>query len=367
MEKKIKILFAIPRFSVGGAEKFLIHHLANIDRDVYDVRLIIIFAEQQGSSCAGEVHIDRCFRARSTWDIVAFFKMLAYVRTERFDVVVTHLFTANLLIRFAAIVSRVPVVISYEHNIYPNKRHWQIVADQVLARWTDRIVVDSPAAKTFTAEQEKISLEKFETIIIPPLLDTKGRRNREEVLRALAIPPDSIIIVTVSRLVIDKGHTYLIDAAGEILKKHGDVYFLIGGWGPLRADLEAQVRRLSLDEHVRILGRVDGQEYTSLADIYVDPAISTDLPLGIMEAMLLGKATVATSVGEIPQFVQDGKTGLVVPPADSMALAMAVETMLSDEALRKRFGLAAKQKVSGYSMEEYMRTFDALIAKCLST
>src|SRR3989338_3869015 len=170
MERKIRILFAVPRFSVGGAEKFLVHHLASIDSEKYDVTLITIFDEQAGSSCAEEARIDRCFHARSTWDVPAFFKMLAFVQRGHFDVVVTHLFTANLLVRIAAILARVPVIISYEHNIYPNKRYWQIIADKILSWFTDRIIVDSDAAKKFTADQESIPLRKFLTIIIPPLL-----------------------------------------------------------------------------------------------------------------------------------------------------------------------------------------------------
>ena len=361
MERKINVLFSIPRFSVGGAEKFLVHHLASIDREKYDVTLITIFDEQQGSSCAEHVKIDECFYARSTWDIRALFKIFAYLRRGHFNVVVTHLFTANLLVRFAAILARVPVILSYEHNIYPNKRRWQIIVDKILSLWTDRIIVDSDAAKTFTAKQEYIPLKKFLTIIIPPLLDSRPRRSREEILSSLGIAPDNLIVVTVSRLVIDKGHKYLVEAVPHVLKKHRNAHFLIGGWGPLKENLEEQVQRLGLSGYVMILGRVDGQEFTSIADLYVDPSISTDLPVGIMEAMAKGKAIVATTVGEIPNFVQNEKTGLVVPPADPHALASAIESMLSDESLRIRCGLAAKQKVEEYSMENYMRTFDDMI------
>ncbi len=357
----MKILFSVPRFSVGGAEKFLIHHLSSIDREKYEVTLVTIFDEQKDSSCADQVHIDHCFRARSTWDFRAFLKMISYVKEGRFDAVVTHLFTANLLIRIAAIVARVPVIISYEHNIYPNKRYWQIVVDKILSWFTDRIIVDSDAAKTFTARQEYIPLRKFLTIIIPPLLDDRPRRSRDQVLSELGIPNDALIVVTVSRLVVDKGHKYLVAATPEVLKKYPNVYFLVGGWGPLKEELEAQVRRLNVGEHVRILGRVDGQEFTSIADLYVDPSISTDLPIGIMEAMTKGKAIVATMVGEIPNFVQDGKTGLIVPPANPLMLAAAIDRMLGDASLRKQYGAAARVKVDEYSLDNYMRTFDELI------
>jgi len=361
MERKIKVLFSVPRFSVGGAEKFLVHHLAHIDRNAYEVTMVTIFDEQQGASCADQARIDRCFHARSIGDISAFFKMLAFVRRGHFDVVVTHLFTANLLVRIAAILARVPVIISYEHNIYPNKRWWQIFVDKILSLWTDRIIVDSDAARRFTAQQEFIPLDKFLTIVIPPLLDKRQRRTREQVLSELRIQPDSLIVVTVSRLVVDKGHKYLVEAAPQVLEKHPNAYFLIGGWGPLKEELEAQVKRLGISEHVRILGRVDGQEFMSLADLYVDPSISTDLPIGIMEAMTMSKAIVATIVGEIPNFVQNEKTGLVVPPGDMHALVAAIDRVLGDESLRKQYGEAGKRKVGEYSMENYTRTFDELI------
>jgi glycosyltransferase involved in cell wall biosynthesis len=356
-----KILFAVPRFSVGGAEKFLAHHLSVIDRTRYDVRLVTIFDEKK-DSCADLVHIDECFHARSTWDIRAFVRLAAYVRRYRPDVVVTHLFTANLLVRFAAILLRVPVIVAYEHNIYPNKRRWQILVDRIFSWWTDRIVVDSDAAKIFTANQESIPLEKFTTIIIPPLLDTKKRRSREELRSDLKIPDGSTVITTVSRLVIDKGHTYLIDAAARVLKTHPDVYFVIGGWGPLQEPLTQQVHNLGISEHCRLLGKVDGQEFLALSDVYVDPSISTDLPIGIMEAMREGKAIVATDIGEIPKFVVHEETGLIVPPANPLALAGAIERMLDSSDVRARYGRAAKEKVEEYSLENYVKTFDSLIA-----
>ncbi|MDP3645603.1 MAG: glycosyltransferase [bacterium] len=360
---KIKILFAIHRFSVGGAEKFLIHHLREIDRKKYDVTVVTIFDEKkkEETSCADQTHIDHCFYARSTWDIRAFLQIFSFVRRENYDVVVTHLFIANLLTRLAAILAGTHTIISYEHNIYPNKRYWQIIADKILSLFTDTIIVDSDAAKTFTAKQEWIPLSKFLTIIIPPLLDNKERRTREQVLSDLGIPNDSLVVVTVSRLVIDKGHTYLVAAAPAVIAQHTNAYFLVGGWGPLKDDLEAQVQKLGVGAHVKLLGKVDGQEFLTLADVYVDPSISTDLPIGIMEAMREGKAIVATTVGEIPTFIQNEKTGLVVPPANPHALAEAISRMLEDGEMRKRYGAAAKEKCAEYSLENYMRTFDALI------
>ena len=355
-----KILFVIPRFSVGGAEKLLVHFLQAIDREMYEPTLITIFAEQK-DSCADQVHIDRCFHFRSTWDIPAFFRLYAFIRRGKFDVVVTHLFVANLLARIAAIIAGVSVLVSYEHNIYPNKKRWQILVDRMLAKRTSKIIVDSDAAKIFTATQESIPIEKFVTIYIPPLLDERPRRKPEVLRKELGISADAPIVLCVSRLVADKGHRYLIEAASSILVKHPRAYVLIGGWGPLKESLEAQARELSLNDHVRLLGRVDGQEFLALADVYVDPSVSTDLPIGIMEAMRERKAIVATSVGDIPTFIKNGETGQLVPPADPKALAEAIVDLLDDSSLRARLGEAAADMVKGFSLPEYMKKFDALL------
>ncbi|MBI4093737.1 glycosyltransferase family 4 protein [Candidatus Kaiserbacteria bacterium] len=363
--KKARILFVVPRFSVGGAEKLLVHFLTALDREKYEPVLVTIFDEQK-DSLANQVHIDRCFYFRSTWDIGAFFRLYTFVRKGKFNVVVTHLFSANLLARAAAILARTPAIVSYEHNIYPNKRRWQIFMDSLLGKWTDRIIVDSEAARVFTAKQERIPLEKFAVVYIPPLFDTRPRRSAEVLRRDLGIPEGAPVVLSVSRLVEDKGHRYLIDAAPKILEKHENTHILIGGWGPLQGDLEKQARSLSLDTRVRLLGRVDGQEMLQLADVYVDPSISTDLPIGIMEAMKAGKPIVATSVGDIPAFVGEGKTGRIVAPYDAKALAYAIIDLLGDEESRARLGRAASDRVADLSLDTYMKQFDAVIREILS-
>lgn len=362
---KTKILFVMPRFSVGGAEKLLVHFLRELDRNSYEPVLITIFSEQK-DSLAEQARIDRCFRFRSTWDLPAFMRFYAFMRKEKFDVVVTHLFVANLLGRAAAILSGVKIIVSYEHNIYPNKKRWQILVDRMLAKRTSKIIVDSDAAKTFTAKQESIPLAKFATIYIPPLLDDCPRRTPEVIRKELDIEHYAPIVLCVSRLVVDKGHRYLIEAAPSILAKHPRVHILIGGWGPLEESLEAQAKELGVSEHVRLLGRVDGQEYLALADVYVDPSISTDLPIGIMEAMREGKAIVATSVGDIPTFIVDGTTGRSVPPADPTALSGAIVELLDDRKLRARLGKAAAEKVQEFSLKKYMDAFYSLIQKLIT-
>ena len=359
-----KILFAIGRLSVGGAEKLLVHQLRVLDRNKFDPYLLILFSEQK-NSFSDQIGLDnnhwKKLNFKSLFDFKEWFELFRFFKKEKFDAVVTSLFSANLMVRIAAILLRVPVIISYEHNLYPNKRRWQIWADWWLAKWTDKIIADSEAVRKFTAKQESIPIEKFSTMHIPPLLDIGGAKNSDLIRRQLGIPKEAKIILTVSRLVEEKGHRYLVEAAKKVLANFPDAYFVIVGWGPLEESLKSQVKSQKLENKVLLPGRMDIQDVLPLADIYAEPAVRTDLPVAVMEAMRSGKPIVATNIGEIPVFVRDGERGFLVNPKDSDALAKKITQLLKDDVLREKFGNAAEQFVRKYSLEEYEKRFENLV------
>ncbi len=375
-DKKLKILFAIGRLSVGGAEKLLVKQLPIVNREKFDPYLLTLFLEQK-DSFADQIKLNgnhwKKLDFRSLFDLKSWLDLYKFLKKENFDAVVTSLFSANLMVRIVAVFLRVPVIISYEHNFYPNKRRWQIWADRLLAKWTDKIIIDADAVRKFTAEQEKISIEKFLTMYIPPLLDAAEARDTDLVRRELGIPPEAKIILTVSRLVEEKGHRYLVEAAKEVLKEFPNAYFVIVGWGNQEESLKSQVSSgggsssggegVKLKDRVILPGRMDIQEVLPLADIYAEPAVMIDLPIAIMEAMRMGKPIVASAIGEIPLFVKDGKTGFLVPPSNSAALAEKIIHLLKNEDLRKRFGDSAEQAVRKYSLGEYESRFEDLVIK----
>lgn len=361
---KLKILFAIGRLSVGGAEKLLVHQLRAIDKSRFEPFLLTIFPEQKDSfekEALLEARHWKKLNFLSIFDLVSWLKLFLFLKGEKFDVVVTSLFSANLIVRFLAVILRTPVIISYEHNLYPNKHRWQIWVDWFLAKWTDKIIVDSEAVRKFTAEQEKIPIENFLTMYIPPLLEMSGAKSPDLVRRELGIPSGAKIILTVSRLVPEKGHRYLVEAAKKVLSEISNVYFVIVGWGPLEESLKLQVENLKLKDRVFLPGKMDIRDVLPLADIYVEPAVMTDLPIAIMEAMWLGKPIVSTNIGEIPIFVRDEESGFLADPKDFDALAKKIIQLLRNEKLQKKFGEAARRIVQRYSLEEYEKNFEELI------
>src|SRR3989344_2722486 len=119
-DKKLKILFAIGRLSVGGAEKLLVKQLPVVDVGKFDPYLLTLFSEQK-DSFASEIILSpdhwKKLDFRSLFDLISWFRLFNFLRKEKFDVVVTSLFSANLIVRIAAILAGIPAIISYEHNL----------------------------------------------------------------------------------------------------------------------------------------------------------------------------------------------------------------------------------------------------------
>ena len=377
---KIKILFAVGRLTVGGGEKLLVYQLKHLNREKFEPYLLTLFPEKEESfaSLVGSYPTNSRVRPyywkqlnlRRLFDIFSWFKLCRFLKKEKFDVVVTSLFSANLIVRLALLFSGRPkVLISYEHNIYRDKHLWQIWADWFLACFTDKIIVDAESVKKFTSEQEGISSDKFLVMYIPPLASV-----------VKVGPPaggptlTDKIVLTVSRLVEEKGHIYLIRAAEKVIKIFPNVKFLIVGWGPLKEELEKEIQSVKtrspagdrvLSAPIILVGRRDIAEVLPLADVYVEPALSVDIGIASMEAMAHGLPIISTNVGEMPVFVKDGENGFLVPPQDSNVLAEKILALLKNDDLRKKMGEKSKERVKEFSIAGYMKKFENLILSFL--
>lgn len=166
--------------------------------------------------------------------------------------------------------------------------------------------------------------------------------------------PEPGTVFAVGRLSPAKGYQILLEAC-RLLKERGLSFRCsIAGTGQMAAELETLRVRLELRESVELLGHVDHPKLPDLyraSEIFVMPSIigpkgSRDgLPNVLLEAMATEVACIGTEVASIPEAIEHEQTGLLVPPADPVALADAIERLLQDADLRKRLGTAAREKV----------------------
>ena len=214
--------------------------------------------------------------------------------------------------------------------------------DKFLIRQANHIVAVSGAQKgrlrRLLIRERQISV--VSNAITPEIFDKTEQTNLR---KRFAFEPDTIVAVSGGRFSREKGQAYLIDAAAIALKQNPKLRFVLFGDGP---DLERE------REHLRSLGLngkviCPGFERNLVgclkdADLLVNPSLSEGLPNIVLEAMAVGTAAVATAVGGVPEIIEDGRTGLLVPAKDANALAKAIlrtadnpdmRTALAQEAL----------------------------------
>jgi colanic acid/amylovoran biosynthesis glycosyltransferase len=155
-------------------------------------------------------------------------------------------------------------------------------------------------------------------------------------------------VLCVGRLVADKGQHVLIDAVDRLRRDGVDVHVTLAGDGPDRARLEDRVRTLDLRDAVTFAGAVDQRRVRDLyatADAFCLPSFAEGLPVVLMEAMAAGLPVVTTRIMGIPELVEHGVTGELVPPGRVDALVAALHALAVDPAQRRSYGLAGRAKV----------------------
>jgi glycosyltransferase involved in cell wall biosynthesis len=194
----------------------------------------------------------------------------------------------------------------------------------------------------------------------------------------VALPPQgaprhhtgsTIVLGTAGRLVKLKGVEYLLRAMDKLRNEFPSMRLEIAGSGPEREKLKAAVARAGLERHVKFLGWVDNiTNVLSSWDIFVMPSLEEGFPIAALDAMAAGLPVVATLVGGIPELVEDGVTGWLVPARDVESLISRLRLLLHDPGLRVRMGEAGYARVQDHFSAAQMRAriarlYDELLDK----
>jgi glycogen(starch) synthase len=178
-------------------------------------------------------------------------------------------------------------------------------------------------------------------------------------------PHDRSFVLGIGRLVPQKGFDVLIRAYAEARLSEHDL--VLAGEGPERGSLEAVARTAGVADRVRFFGRADRAAAVALfrhCDLFVLPSRLEPMGIVNLEAMAAGKPVIASRVGGVPELVLDGETGMLVPPEDLPALAMAIDRLACDPGLRARLGAAGRARAEGFDWAkiavQYLTIYDAL-------
>jgi glycosyltransferase involved in cell wall biosynthesis len=333
--RHLKVIHIIGGGEFGGAEKHILNLAGAADSLRVDYTVCCLFSAPFAdiASDAGISALSIPMSHKADFKVVG--KLARVIMEGNFDLVHTHGVRANLLGRLAARQAGKRKVITTVHSLlekdYPGvvsrlanswaERSTRGLTDHFIAvsqGLRDRLVCGGIPAKEVTVIYNGISLEE-----IRPSSEPGAARKK------MGFFPETPLVGIVARLHSVKGHSHFLEAARSILEQRPEVRFLVVGAGPHRPVLEKMAGSFGITDQVVFTGFID-DVYSLMADLdlLVISSLWEGFGLTAIEAMALGVPVVATEVGGLPEVVLHGETGLLVPPANPVALARNILWML---------------------------------------
>lgn len=353
---------------------FLRQHVERISDD-YDVFVIANFSEVSFADSERVKYIHVPMRRKiSPWhDLFALFELCSVFRKYRFDVVHSVTPKAGLLSMLAARLSSVPNRLHwFTGQVWATKAgaaRWVLKsADRVIAACASHLLADSPSQKDFLVSEGVCPAQRVEVIGDGSICGVDGERFRPNaqarlsVREAHGIPNNKPVVLFLGRLNADKGLREMAEAMMLVDQAHPEVHWLVVG-----PDEEGMVDHLrsvagQLGERLHFQGFTSEPEaYMAAADIFCLPSYREGFGSSVLEAAAAGIPSVASRIYGLTDAVEDGVTGLLVPPGDAKALADSLKCLLEDAELCRSMGNAAREralsKFSRARIVEGLRSF----------
>jgi glycosyltransferase involved in cell wall biosynthesis len=356
----------------GGAEVFTTGLATTLPKDRFDVR-VCATREAEGFliEMLDDAGIPWFCLERDGRDPRPLREVYRYLRQNRIDVLHSHMFGSNVWGTILGRLARVPVVIAQEHSwSYQGQLVRRLLDRHLIGRFASRFVAVTERDRRRMIEIEGVRPEK--TVVIPAALVRRnsaragagGRDARAE----FGIPPDAPVVGTVASMRPPKALHVLVDAYVELLKTMPEARLLMVGDGRSREEVEAHARSrgLAQDRAIFTGERPDVARLIDAFDVSALSSVSEGTPLFIFESMAQGRPVVSTRVGGVPEVIEDGRSGVLVPPEDPRALAGALEALLRDPARREAIAAGGRERLREFTPERAAERFAALYQELLS-
>lgn len=350
--RKIKILFLINNLHRGGAERNFLNSANGLNKTEFDAYFATILKEnlgQGGQSLKNDSFLSElelpsekilCFNFKNTRDIRAWLKFFLFLRHEKFDIIYSTLFFANLANRLGRIfyfVRKTKSIIR-EANIADIKPRKEIFADRILSRATYKIIAVSESVADSLEKVERIKKSKI-AVILNSVVIPKTILNRNEIRQKFGIFPDDLVFLNVGMMKTEqKGHKYLIEAFGVLKNKFFEKSFklLLVGDGPLRKNFENLAQEKGLGKDIIFAGlQKEMDALYQAADVFVLSSLWEGCPNVLLEAMANKLPVISTEVGGANEIIMHLKNGYLVEKGDVDATRRAMEFLYLNDAQRK--------------------------------
>ncbi|HEY9051910.1 MAG TPA: glycosyltransferase [Gammaproteobacteria bacterium] len=326
----MKILHVIDSDGIYGAEVMLMNLVMEQKKLGHQPEILSIEdIHSQGFSLAEvaksrELPVERLSTKRG-FRLSTIRKILDYARVNKFDILHSHGYKGNILIGIVPHFLRHVPAVSTIHGWTAVSRFSKIWVYNLLDRYflkrLEAIIFVNSSNTSAIIHKNKYSVENG----IPKIRIDSSRVDSDDVTLIHPQGHNKFTIGCISRLSEEKGVGILIEAMSLLAKNNPDIQLVVIGDGILAKELQSLSNKRKIEQNVLFLGyRPDAYHYLPLFDVFVLPSLTEGLPITMLEAMQANIPIVATSVGAIPQVLEEGKNGLVIETNNAEALAEAI-------------------------------------------
>jgi len=351
---RVKLLLVESGRAVGGTERVLWELATRLPSARFDVRVWLStdrgVDELAEALAAADVPVDRVAEVESRWDWKGLFDTWARLRKLGPDLLhVHHVWpAADRYLSLAARAAGVPHLVVTEHIVGESHSRGQRALKRNELRTADAVTAVTEAIVDTLVRD--YAIERSLVRVVPNGAELPDEEEEAHLARAwrdrfLSTPVKPLWVVA-GRLEEQKGHDLLLEALVPLVRAGLDFTLIVAGEGSRRGWLEQRALSLGLSPRVQFVGQLeDVGGLLAAADGVVLPSRWEGLPLVLLEAMARGRPVVATAVGGVPDAMEDGVTGTLVPPNDVPALAAALEQLHRRSDRAWQMGQAAAERV----------------------
>ncbi|WP_343307690.1 glycosyltransferase family 4 protein [Chitinophaga niabensis] len=364
--RKIRVLETIRQGKIGGGESHVLDLVKTMDNALFEP-VVLSFTDgpmvQALTAIGVPVHV---IASEKAFDISIWKKVRAFLTEQRIDIVHVHGTRANTNVMWAARRLGLPLIYtihgwSFHDGLNPLIKRARIAAEKYITRKAQVNICVSDSNR----ETGIKTFGRFDSVVIKngvnPVKFNPGAEY-PDVKAAYGIRADQLVIGYIARMTLQKDPVGMLEGFSLALQQFPDMKLLMIGEGELKeAALEA-ARRLNITDHVIFDNfRQDVPAVLNGVDIYCLPSLWEGFPIGVLEAMAMGKAVIASDVDGTREAVTDGDNGLLVPAKNNETLAAAIVKLAKDKTLRGQLQQRAMDTIrSKYTVSGMTRQIEKI-------
>lgn len=358
--RKTRVLLLTDEMEVGGTQRQIVHIARHLDRERFEPSVLFF---RNPSFFVGELEQDGVrviqIEKRGRLDLGFVWRLVQTLRRERYDVMQCFAFSGEL---WGTVARRLlpratrPALISSVRGVYEWYSRWHWCIKRWVSGQSERIIANSRMGAEYACKRMGLPSDAIR-VSYNGVQSVQGAPG----LRAeLGVPEEGMLVLFVGRLVVHKDVPTLLKAVALLRVQLPGLRVALAGDGPLRDSLAREVEAQGLRDVVHLLGqRDDVPDLIESADVIVLPSLREGLSNVILEGMMGGKPVVASRAGGNIELIEHDQSGLLFDIGDAQALAVALERLARDTALRVRLGKGARQRaLTEFSIPSMVQAYE---------